>query len=230
MVCRSKNGAVLTGMGRALSSSFVGGWVSSRSVEVPKRSLPRWVAISSNDLRPGTTIIVDGNVHRVLEFLHVKPGKGAAFVRTKLKNLESGNTVEKTFRANESVDGAQLTKTVMQHTFKDGNDFVFMNMETFEEERLSEAVLGDQAKYMKEGLDVEVLQHEGRVLDCEIPKTMVLEVVETDPGVKGNTVQGGSKPATLETGAIVNVPLFINVGEQIKVDTRENKYLGRSNE
>mmetsp|Transcript_16964 Transcript_16964/g.35205 ORF Transcript_16964/g.35205 Transcript_16964/m.35205 type:complete len:255 (-) Transcript_16964:344-1108(-) len=218
----------------AVGKPKVGRWVcipTRRGKNAPGRTMtPQWVAISSNDIRPGTTIVLDGSVHRVLEFLHVKPGKGAAFVRSKLRNLETGNSVEKTFRAGETLVTAVLDRMTMQHTYKDGDEFVFMNMETFEEERLTEMQLGLSAKYIKEGLDVEVLKHEGRVLDCEIPKTMVLQVVETDPGVKGNTVQGGSKPATLETGAIINVPLFIETGEQIKVDTRENKYLGRSNE
>jgi len=174
---------------------------------------------------------MDGSVYRVLEFLHVKPGKGAAFVRTKLRNLTNGGSLEKTFRAGESVQAAQLDKIVMQHTYKDGNEFVFMNMDSYEEERLTEDQIGaETAKYIKEGLDVDVLQFEGKVLSVQVPKTMVLTVAQTDPGVKGNTVQGGSKPATLETGAVINVPLFINEGEQIKVDTIEDKYLGRSNE
>jgi len=184
--------------------------------------------LTSNDFRPGMTIELDGAVHKVVEFLHVKPGKGAAFVRTKLKNLETGNTVERTFRAGETAQQAILERSTMQHTYVDGDDYVFMNMETFEEERLPSVALGYQAKYMKEGLDVDVLRYNGKVLDVEMPKTMVFEVTQTDPGVKGNTVQGGTKPATLETGAVVQVPLFIKQGERIKVDTRENKYLSRA--
>mmetsp|Transcript_1612 Transcript_1612/g.2706 ORF Transcript_1612/g.2706 Transcript_1612/m.2706 type:complete len:241 (+) Transcript_1612:85-807(+) len=186
--------------------------------------------ISSNELRPGTTIEIDGSVYKVLEFLHVKPGKGAAFVRTKLKNLSTGGNLEKTFRAGESVNAASLDKITMQHTYKEGDEFVFMNMESFEEERLSASQMGDTAKYIYEGLDCEVLKFGGKVLDVAIPGTMIFEVTETEPGVKGNTVQGGTKPATISTGAVIQVPLFITIGEKIKVDTKENKYLGRAQE
>eukprot|EP00188_Purpureofilum_apyrenoidigerum_P005895 Plantae.Rhodophyta-Purpureofilum_apyrenoidigerum.ctg8233.p1 GENE.Plantae.Rhodophyta-Purpureofilum_apyrenoidigerum.ctg8233~~Plantae.Rhodophyta-Purpureofilum_apyrenoidigerum.ctg8233.p1 ORF type:complete len:242 (-),score=50.92 Plantae.Rhodophyta-Purpureofilum_apyrenoidigerum.ctg8233:331-1056(-) len=188
----------------------------------------KFVMITSNDFRPGMTIELDGSVHKVVEFLHVKPGKGAAFVRTKLKNLETGNTVERTFRAGETAQQAMLDRSTMQHTYIDGNEYVFMNMESYEEERLPAAVLGDQAKYMKEGLDVDVLRYNGKVLDVELPKTMVFIISQTDPGVKGNTVQGGTKSATLETGAVIQVPLFIKQGERVKVDTRENKYISRA--
>ncbi|KAA8494348.1 Elongation factor P [Porphyridium purpureum] len=180
--------------------------------------------LSSNDIRPGMSIEMDGSVYKVISFLHVKPGKGAAFVRSKLKNLSYGGTVEKTFRAGESVNQAQLDKVVMQHTYKDGDVFCFMNMDTYEEERLTMDQIGeDTAKYIYEGLDCDVLSFGGTVLSVDIPKTMVLEVAETEPGVQGNTVQGGSKPATLITGAVVKVPLFIVVGEKIKVDTISNE-------
>lgn len=174
------------------------------------------------------TVEIGKAPYKVMESLHVKPGKGAAFVRTKLRNMLSGSTVERTFRANEVVPRAEMEKAAMQHTYMDGADYVFMNMSTFEEERLSAAQIGEQARYMRDGLDVQVLKWDGRVLDVELPATMVLEVAQTDPGLRGNTAQGGSKPATLETGAVVQVPLFINVGERIKVDTRENKYVSRA--
>lgn len=187
--------------------------------------------ISSNDFRSGTSIEIDGVVYRVVEHLHVKPGKGAAFVRTKLKNMKTGNIMEKTFRAGEMVKSAQLEKVVMQHTYRDGSDYVFMNMETFEEERLSAKMMGSKVTlYMLEGLEVEVLKHNETVLGVEIPKTLTMTVTETEPGVKGNTVQGGTKIATLESGATIQVPLFINVGEKINVNTQENKYVSRSNE
>lgn len=186
--------------------------------------------ISSNDFRPGTTIEVDGIVFRVQESLHVKPGKGSAFVRTKLKNMKSGNTMEKTFKAGEMVPSAQLEKIEMQHTYMDGDDYVFMNMETYDEERINSAILGDNiVNYMMEGLTVEVLKHNLDILGCEIPKSMTLTVAQTDPGVKGNTVQGGTKPATLESGAIIQVPLFINEGEKIIVNTEKGEYVGRDN-
>lgn len=183
--------------------------------------------ISSNDFRPGVSIVLDGSVWRVVEFLHVKPGKGSAFVRTKLKNVQNGNVVERTFRAGETVPQATLEKSVMQHTYKDAEEFVFMNMETYDEGRLSEKQIGNRAKYLKEGMEVNVISWGDQVLEVELPNSVVLEVVQTDPGVKGDTATGGTKPATLETGAVVMVPLFISQGERIKIDTREDKYLGR---
>ena len=183
--------------------------------------------ISSNDFRHGVSIVLDGSVWRVVEFLHVKPGKGAAFVRTKLKNAQSGNTVERTFRAGETVPQANLEKSTMQHTYKEGEEYVFMDMETYEEGRLTAQQIGDKVKYLKEGMEANVVRWNEQVLDVELPNSVVLEVIETDPGVKGDTATGGSKPAKLETGATVMVPLFIAQGERIRIDTREDKYLGR---
>lgn len=214
-------------------SSFLG-VSSSRRVRLSARFAPHTVRmnISSNDFRPGTTIELDGIVYRVQEFLHVKPGKGAAFVRTKLRNMKSGNVVDKTFKAGESVQSAQLEKVIMQHTYVDGEEFVFMNMESYEEERLSAKTLGENVcKYMMIGLDVEVLKHKQDILGVELPKTMSFTITQTDPGVKGNTAQGGAtKPAIIETGAEVMVPLFINVGEKININTEDGKYLSRNNE
>jgi elongation factor P len=183
--------------------------------------------ISSNDFRPGVSIVLDGSVWRVLEFLHVKPGKGSAFVRTKLKNVQSGSVIEKTFRAGETVPQATLEKSTMQHTYKEGDEFVFMDMETYEEGRLTRQQIGDRVKYLKEGMEAEVIRWGEQVLGVELPKSVVLEIVQTDPGLKGDTATGGSKPATLETGAVVMVPLFISQGERIKVDTQEDKYISR---
>ncbi|MBD2434411.1 MULTISPECIES: elongation factor P [Fischerella] len=183
--------------------------------------------ISSNDFRPGVSIVLDGSVWRVVEFLHVKPGKGSAFVRTKLKNVQSGSVVERTFRAGETVPQATLEKSTMQHTYKDGDEYVFMDMETYEEGRLSAAQIGDRVKYLKEGMEANVVRWGEQVLEVELPNSVVLEVVQTDPGVKGDTATGGSKPATLETGAVVMVPLFISQGERIRIDTRNDTYLGR---
>ena len=184
--------------------------------------------ISSNDFRTGVTIELDGSVWRVVEFLHVKPGKGSAFVRTKLKNVQSGNVVERTFRAGETVPQANIEKRTMQHTYKDGEDYVFMDMETYEEARLSPDQIGDRVKYIKEEMEVNVLFWEEQILEVELPTSVMLEVIETDPGVKGDTATGGTKPATVETGAQVMVPLFISIGEKIKVDTRDGSYLGRT--
>lgn len=183
--------------------------------------------ISSNDFRPGVTIELEGSVWRVVEFLHVKPGKGSAFVRTKLKNVQSGSVVEKTFRAGETVPQANLEKRTMQHTYKDADQFVFMDMETYEETRLNESQIGSRVKYLTEGMEANVISWGDRVLEVELPNSVVLEVVQTDPGVKGDTATGGSKPAIVSTGAQVMVPLFISVGERIKIDTRDDSYLGR---
>jgi elongation factor P len=183
--------------------------------------------ISSNDFRTGTSIELDGSVWRVVEFLHVKPGKGSAFVRTKLKNVKTGNTVDKTFRAGETVPQAVIEKKDMQHTYRDGEELVFMDMETYEEARLTPTEIGPQVKYLKEEMSVSVVSWNGQILEVELPNSIVLEVTQTDPGVKGDTATGGTKPAILETGAQVMVPLFISIGERIKVDTRTDAYLGR---
>ncbi|WP_019502746.1 elongation factor P [Pseudanabaena sp. PCC 6802] len=185
--------------------------------------------ISSNDFRPGVTIELDGGVWRVVEFLHVKPGKGSAFVRTKLKNAQTGSVVERTFRAGETVPQATLEKSTMQHTYKEGENFVFMDMSTYEESTLSAQQIGDRVKYIKEGMEVNVVRWGTQVIDVELPNTVVLEVTQTDPGLRGDTATGGTKPAILETGAQVMVPLFIEIGERIKVDTRSDTYLGRDN-
>lgn len=182
--------------------------------------------VSSNDFKTGMSIEVDGQPYKVVEFLHVKPGKGAAFVRSKLKNFLTGNTVEKTWRAGETVELASVENNDSQFTYTDGADYVFMNMSTYEEVRIPEDK--SWSKYLKEGMDVQVLMWNGNVISVDLPNTVELEVVETDPGVKGNTAQGGSKPATLETGAVVQVPLFIQQGEKIKVDTRTDEYMSRA--
>lgn len=183
--------------------------------------------ISSNDFRTGVTIVLDDSVWRVVEFLHVKPGKGSAFVRTKLKNAKSGNVVERTFRAGETVPQAILEKSEMQHTYKDGEEYVFMDMETYEEGRLSAAEIGDRVKYLKEEMKVNVVRWGTEILEVELPNSVTLEVIETDPGVKGDTATGGTKPAIVETGAQVMVPLFIAKGERIRIDTRTDTYQGR---
>ena len=185
--------------------------------------------ISSNDFRTGVTVELDGSVWRVVEFLHVKPGKGSAFVRTKLKNVQTGSTVEKTFRAGETVPQANLEKRTMQHTYKDGDEFVFMDMQTYEETRLNAENLADKTDFLKEEMEVNVIFWDDKVLEIELPTSVVLEITDTDPGVKGDTATGGTKPAIVETGAQVMVPLFISIGEKIKVDTRDGSYLGREN-
>jgi len=185
--------------------------------------------ISSNDFRPGVTIELDGEVWRVIEFLHVKPGKGSAFVRTTLKSAQTGKTLERTFRAGETVPQAVLEKSTMQHTYKDGDSYVFMDMNSYEEASLTAQQIGSKVKYIKEGMEVNVVRWKDKVIDVELPNTVVLTITETDPGVRGDTATGGTKPATVETGAIINVPLFVNVGDRIKIDTRDDSYLGREN-
>lgn len=184
--------------------------------------------ISTNDLRTGMTVELDGNLWSVIEFLHVKPGKGAAFVRTKLKNVETGNVMEKTFRAGEKLTKAILDRRDMQFLYKSDEEFVFMDNESFEQVSLTSSQIGDGVKYLKESMMISVLKHENRVIGVDIPNFVELEVVDTPPGEKGNTATGGTKPATLETGAIVNVPFFVNNGDKIRVDTRSNSYLDRA--
>ncbi|KDP21869.1 hypothetical protein JCGZ_00656 [Jatropha curcas] len=197
--------------------------------KTPSRPIfPRIYALSSNDIKVGTNIEVDGAPWRVLEFLHVKPGKGAAFVRTKMRNYITGNTVEKTFRAGSAIEDADVFKETKQFTYKDGAQFVFMDLNTFEEFRLNESDVGDKTKWLKEGMDCNLLFWKGKVIDFELPITVKLTVVDADPGLKGDTAQGGTKPVTLDTGAVVNVPLFINIGEEILIDTRTGQYMSRA--
>nr|ACU14042.1 unknown [Glycine max] len=194
-------------------------------------SKPRFLriyALTSNDIKVGTNLEVDGAPWRVLEFLHVKPGKGAAFVRTKMKNYITGNTVEKTFRAGSSIEQADVFKETKQFTYKDGVQFVFMDLNTYEEFRLGEKEIGDRTKWLKEGMDCNLLLWNGKVIDVELPITIKLTVVDVDPGLKGDTAQGGTKPATLDTNAVVNVPLFVNVGDEILVDSRTGQYMSRA--
>ncbi len=183
--------------------------------------------ISVNDLKTGLTLEIDGGLWNVVEFMHVKPGKGAAFVRTKLKNAETGNVVEKTFRAGEKVAKATLDKRDMQYLYKEGNDYVMMDLETYEQISVAADKIGDGVKYLKENMNVAILLHGSNIIGIDIPNFVELEVVDTPPAEKGNTAQGGTKPATLETGAVVNVPFFVTVGTIIRVDTRTNEYLDR---
>ena len=183
--------------------------------------------ISVNDLKTGLTLELDNGLWSVVEFLHVKPGKGAAFVQKKLKNVETGQVVEKTFRAGEKVAKATLDKRDMQYLYKEGTDFVMMDTENYEQMSVTEAQIGDGVKYLKENMNVSILMYQGKIIGLDIPNHVELEVVDTPPSEKGNTAQGGTKPAKLETGAVVNVPFFISNGDKIRVDTRTNEYLDR---
>ncbi|HCF93242.1 MAG TPA: elongation factor P, partial [Firmicutes bacterium] len=171
--------------------------------------------ISVNDLRTGLTIELDGDVYAVIDFLHVKPGKGAAFVRTKLRNVRTGFVVERTFNAGEKVPPARVETRDMQYLYASDNLFTFMDTESYDQIALPEEKLGDAVKFLKENMTISVQMYQGEAIGIQLPNTVELEVVETDPGLKGDTAAGGTKPATLETGAIVNVPLFINIGDVI---------------
>jgi elongation factor P len=182
------------------------------------------------DFRNGMTLQMEGGLFTITYFQHVKPGKGGAFVRTKLKNVLTGAVLERTFRSGEKVDEVRLEHRPVQYSYTDGQLFYFMDQETFEIVPLSEDVIGgDQLRYLKENLECEGLVHNDRIISVELPYFVELEIVETDPGVRGDTAQGGTKPAKLETGAVVQVPLFLNEGDVIRVDRREDKYLERAN-
>jgi elongation factor P len=183
--------------------------------------------ISSNDFRNGITIIIDGHLWTVIEFLHVKPGKGAAFVRTRLKNVKTGSTVERTFRAGEKLERATVDNRDMQMLYNDADGYHFMDAETYENVTLQKDVIGDPADFLKDGMKIAVQFHDGTAIGADLPAHVELKVEETDPGFKGDTATGTTKPAKLETGATVNVPLFVNPGDVIRIDTRDRRYIGR---
>ena len=183
--------------------------------------------ISSNDLRNGVTIQENGQLWTVIEFLHVKPGKGSAFVRTRLKNVKTGSTVEKTFRAGEKLERATVENRQMQMLYNDSDGYHFMDQETFENFTLQRDIIGDPADFLKDGMGVDMQFHDGNPIGVDLPAHVELKVVETDPGFKGDTATGTTKPAQLETGASVNVPLFVNPGDLIRIDTRDRRYIGR---
>lgn len=184
--------------------------------------------ISVNDFKTGLTIEVDGDIWRVIDFQHVKPGKGAAFVRSKLRNLRSGNVNEKTFRAGEKVEKAQIDNRRMQYLYANGDDHVFMDNESFEQIELPAKQIKDELNYLKENMEVHVIQYKEEVLGVELPSTVVLEVAETEPGIKGDTASGGSKPAKMETGLTVQVPFFVNTGDKLIINTEEGEYVSRA--
>lgn len=183
--------------------------------------------ISAGEFRNGVTMEYEGNIYQILEFQHVKPGKGAAFVRTKLKNLVSGAVVEKTFRPTEKMPKAHIDRKDMTYLYNDGELYNFMDVETYDQIAISASEVGDTLKFVKENEVVKVLSYQGSVFGIEPPLFVELEVTETEPGFKGDTATGATKPAVVETGAQVNVPLFISEGEIIKIDTRTGEYLGR---
>ena len=183
--------------------------------------------ISAGDFRNGVTFEMDGNVVQIIEFQHVKPGKGAAFVRTKLKNIKSGGVVEKTFRPTEKCPQARIDRKDMQYLYSDGDLYNFMDGETYDQIALNADAIGDSLKFVKENEMCKVCSHNGNVFAVEPPLFVELEITETEPGFKGDTATGASKPAIVETGAQVSVPLFVNQGDKIKIDTRTGEYLSR---
>ncbi|HLJ84162.1 MAG TPA: elongation factor P [Candidatus Eremiobacteraceae bacterium] len=183
--------------------------------------------ISSNDFRTGVTIVVDGNLWTVVDFQHVKPGKGSAFVRTRLKNVLRGNVLEKTFRAGEMLERAIIETRDMQYLYGSGDEFHFMDQSNYEQIALTHDVLGENTDLLKEGMGITVQFHDGRVIAGALPNHIELRVEETDPGFRGDTATNVTKPAKLETGAMIQVPLFINPGDKIRIDTRDRKYIAR---
>ena len=184
--------------------------------------------ISTNDMRPGQTLEIEGTLFTILNYQHVKPGKGQAFVKTKLRNLKNGGVVERTFRADEKVNLAMLDKREMQFLYRDDAGLVFMDNESYEQIHIDPELLGDTVKFLKDGATVLVPTHEGAPVSAEMPNTVELEITETEPGMKGDRVSGALKPATVETGAVVQAPLFLVTGDRIKVDTRSGDYISKA--
>lgn len=184
--------------------------------------------ISSNDFKTGVTIELNGDPCMVKEFQHVKPGKGAAFVRTKVQNLRTGSTTELTFRGGENIPKATMERKNMQFLYAEGDDYVFMDNETYDQISLPVGQLLGKEKYLIENTDCQINSYKGEIIGIELPTTVVLEVVETEPGIKGGTASGGSKPATMETGAVVNVPFFVNVGDKLRINTESGEYIERA--
>ena len=186
------------------------------------------MAVSTNDLKNGMSLDLPEGLFSVVEFQHVKPGKGGAFVRTKLKNVRSGAVIERTYRADEKLEQAIIDKRDMQFLYRDGKDFVFMDTTSYEQMTASPASLGDAPKFLKEGDAANLQMYNGEIVGVDLPAAVELSVTETEPGIQGDRVSGARKPATVQSGLVVQVPLFVNVGDMIKVDTRSGEYLTRA--
>ncbi len=186
------------------------------------------MAVSTNDLKNGMSLNLPEGLFSVVEFQHVKPGKGGAFVRTKLKNVRSGAVIERTYRADEKLEQAIIDKRDMQFLYRDGSDYVFMDTTSYEQMQAAPDSLGDTPSYLKEGDEVNLQMYDGEIVGVELPASVELTVTDTEPGFQGDRVSGARKPATLQTGLIVQVPLFVNAGDNIKVDTRSGEYLTRA--
>lgn len=183
--------------------------------------------ISTNDFKTGVSVEIDGDAFVVVDFQHVKPGKGAAFVRAKLKNMRTGSVTERTFNAGEKLSKAHLERREMEYLYYDGTYYVLMDTENYEQSLLTEAQIADSKNFLKENMRISILTFKNEIIGVDIPGQVELEVVETEPGIKGDTASGGNKPATLETGAVVRVPFFINVGDKIRVNTKTGDYIER---
>ncbi len=183
--------------------------------------------ISSNDFRSGVIVQLDGDLFTIVESAHVKRGRGSAYVRAKVRNLKTGATTERTFNAGERVPLIYLDRKVMQYLYAEGTSHVFMDQETYEQVTLSADLLGEARSFLKEGTDITVTFYEGRPIGVELANTVELAIVDTAPGIRGDTVAGGTKPATVETGVVIHVPFFVAVGDRVRVDTRTGKYLER---
>jgi elongation factor P len=183
--------------------------------------------VETSDFKNGLSIIFDGDIFTIVWFQHHKPGKGGAVMRTKMRNLRSGAVIDRTFNAGERFEQAVLDRHPMQYLYQQDGDYFLMDPESFEQVSVAASAFGDTLKYLKDGMEVMVLEHNEKILAAELPSFVELEIKDTDPGVKGDTASGGSKPATLETGAVVNVPFFVNIGDKVKVDTRSDTYLER---
>ncbi|WP_158735184.1 elongation factor P [Alteribacillus sp. YIM 98480] len=184
--------------------------------------------ISVNDFKTGLTVEVDNDIWQVIDFQHVKPGKGAAFVRSKLRSLRTGNIQEKTFRAGEKINRAHIERRKMQYLYSSGDDHTFMDSETFDQLELTSKQIEQQLNFLKENMEVQIITYGSETLGVEVPNTVELEVTETEPGIKGDTASGGTKPAVLETGYTVQVPFFVNEGEKLVIDTRSGEYVSRA--
>ena len=185
-------------------------------------------AISSNDIKNGITIKVDEGLFTVIDFQHVKPGKGGAFVRTKLRNARSGAVIERTYRSDERLEQAMIDKRDMQYLYRDGDDYIFMDQSTYDQVPVSSKTLGDAANFLKETGKAMLMLHDDEIIGIELPASVELEIAETEPGIQGDRVSGARKSATLETGLVVQVPLFIGPGEMVKIDTRTGDYITRA--
>jgi len=183
--------------------------------------------MDTGDFRNGLSILFNNDIYTIVEFQHVKPGKGGAFVRSKMKNLRTGATIDRTWNAGEKIEQARLDRKVMQFLYSEGADFHLMDMETFEQVTVDRKLIGDKEKYLKENTDVQVIIFKEEIVQVTAPDFMELVITETDPGFRGDTASGGSKPATLETGAVIRVPFFVNQGDKVRVDTRTDTYLER---